>query len=98
MKINVLAADFRPTPATNFRLLLQAELGRRCAGNTHYSLRAFAKFLALDHATLSQLLRGKRRLTARTIVKLGTRLSLPRSPSCPSRKAQARFRGLGVCQ
>jgi uncharacterized protein (TIGR02147 family) len=76
VKINVLSADVRPTPATDFRLLLQAELGRRCAGNPQYSLRAFAKFLALDHATLSQLLRGKRRLTARTIVKLGTRLGL----------------------
>jgi uncharacterized protein (TIGR02147 family) len=57
-------------------LLLQAELARRCADNPHYSLRAFAKYLGLDHATLSQLLRGKRRLTTRMIVKLGTRLGL----------------------
>jgi uncharacterized protein (TIGR02147 family) len=76
VKTNTLAAVVRPTPATSFRLLLQAELARRCAGNPHYSLRAFAKYLALDHATLSQLLRGKRRLTTRMIVKLGARLGL----------------------
>jgi uncharacterized protein (TIGR02147 family) len=57
-------------------MLLQAELGRRCAKNSHYSLRAFAKFLGLDHATLSQLMRGKRRLTRKMITKLGTRLGL----------------------
>jgi uncharacterized protein (TIGR02147 family) len=74
VKTNTHAVVVRPTPATSFRLLLQAELGRRCASNPQYSLRAFAKFLALDHSTLSQLLRGKRRLTPRMIVKLGTRL------------------------
>jgi uncharacterized protein (TIGR02147 family) len=39
-------------------------------------MRAFAKFLAVDHASLSQILRGKRALTARMILKLGTRLGL----------------------
>ncbi|NOT08574.1 MAG: TIGR02147 family protein [Gemmatimonadales bacterium] len=58
----------------SFRRLLQVELGRRCARNPRYSLRAFANFLGVDHATLSQLLRGKRRLTDRTIRKLGVRL------------------------
>jgi uncharacterized protein (TIGR02147 family) len=76
VKTNVLAAVVRPTPETSFRLLLQAELGRRCARNPQYSLRAFAKYLTLDHATLSQLLRGRRRLTAKMIVKLGARLGL----------------------
>ncbi|MBI3407348.1 MAG: TIGR02147 family protein [Planctomycetes bacterium] len=63
------------TPDT-FRVMLQAELAGRCARNPHYSLRAFAKFLGVHHATLSQLLRGKRRLTARVIEKLGGRLGL----------------------
>jgi uncharacterized protein (TIGR02147 family) len=69
----------RPSESTCFRLFVQAELGRRCAKNPHYSLRAFAKYLAIDHATLSQLLRGKRPLSARTIVRLGTRLGLERA-------------------
>jgi transcriptional regulator with XRE-family HTH domain len=79
VKTNLLATPVRPTASTCFRLFLQAELGRRCAGNTQYSLRAFAKYLAIDHATLSQLLRGKRPLTPRTILKLGTRLGLERA-------------------
>jgi uncharacterized protein (TIGR02147 family) len=76
VKTNALAPLERPTPATSFRLFLQAELGRRCARSPRYSLRAFARFLGIDHATLSQLLRGKRRLTARTIARLGIRLGL----------------------
>ncbi len=61
-----------------FPPVLAGGAGRRCAKNPQYSLRAFAKFLAVDHATVSQLLRGKRALTARTILKLGTRLGLDR--------------------
>jgi uncharacterized protein (TIGR02147 family) len=68
-------ADRSPSPAS-FRQVLQAELARRCSNNPQYSLRAFAKYLGLDHSTLSQLLRGKRRLTARAIRKFATRLGL----------------------
>lgn len=57
----------RPTEETSFRLRLQAELARRCSTNPAYSLRAFARDLEIDHSTLSQLLRGKRALTAPTI-------------------------------
>lgn len=59
-----------------FRQLLQEELARRCARNAQYSLRAFATFLRIDHATLSQLLRGRRPCTERTIRRLGARLGL----------------------
>jgi hypothetical protein len=79
VKTNLLATAARPTESTCFRLYLQAELGRRCARNPQYSLRAFAKYLASDHATISQLLRGRRPFTARTIVRLGTRLGLDRA-------------------
>jgi uncharacterized protein (TIGR02147 family) len=78
MKTNLLATAVRPDESTSFRLFLHAELGRRCARNPQYSLRAFAKFLGIDHATLSQLLRRKRALTARAILKMGTRLGLDR--------------------
>jgi transcriptional regulator with XRE-family HTH domain len=59
-----------------FRQLLQAELDRRCAANNRYSLRAFARALAIDHSTLSQILRGKRRVTARKVRTLGARMRL----------------------
>lgn len=58
----------------SFRLTLQGELARRCAENPQYSLRAFAKFLGIDHSTLSQMLRGKRPFTEKSIRKFGVRL------------------------
>jgi transcriptional regulator with XRE-family HTH domain len=65
-----------PTPDTSFRLFLQSELARRCARNAQYSMRAFAMHLDVDHSTLSQWLRGRRPLTARSIESLGRRLGL----------------------
>jgi transcriptional regulator with XRE-family HTH domain len=59
-----------------FRSVLQSEFDRRRCANPRYSLRAFARFLAVDHATLSQILRGKRRVTARNVKALGRRLKL----------------------
>ncbi|MGE0431978.1 MAG: TIGR02147 family protein [Planctomycetota bacterium] len=77
MKRNATQPPARPeSDATRFRLYLQAELARRCATNPQYSLRAFALDLDIDHATLSQLLRGKRTMTAATIERLGARLKL----------------------
>jgi len=65
-----------PAPAERFGVFLRRELARRCAGNPRYSLRAFARRLAIDHSTLSQILRGKRAVTAETIERLGIRLDL----------------------
>lgn len=62
-------------PST-FSAVLRAELTRRCARNPSYSLRAFARSLAMDHATLSQLLRGRRPMTAELVQQLGERLGL----------------------
>ncbi len=76
MKIHVGDSKATGRGERSFRHLLQSELARRCANNSQYSLRAFAKYLGLDHSTLSQLLRGKRRLTARSIRKFGVRLGL----------------------
>ena len=75
MKAHVLN-DAAP-PTHRFRVFLQEELAQRCARNPRYSLRAFARYLTLDHSTLSQMLRGRRRFTARTIERIGKRLSLP---------------------
>lgn len=64
------------TGPESFRERLQAELAARCNRNPRYSLRAFAGFLAVDHATLSQLMRGKRALTPSMIRRLGGRIGL----------------------
>ncbi len=79
MKTNVAELLPRLEPSSSFRLYLQAELARRCAANSQYSLRSFALHLGVNHSTLSQLLRGKRSLTQRTIEKLGERLGLDRT-------------------
>src|SRR2546421_309690 len=60
----------------DFRLFLQSILVERCKKNSNYSLRAFAKSLRIDHATLSQILRGKRSLSEATKQKLGEALGL----------------------
>lgn len=67
------------TSGRHFREFLQQELARRCAANPHYSLRAFAKSLSVDHSTLSQILRGRRRLTGEMIRTLACELKLPES-------------------
>jgi uncharacterized protein (TIGR02147 family) len=76
VKTNIITSLQQPVPSSSFRLYLQAELARRCAANPQYSLRSFALQLGINHSTLSQLLRGKRPLTARAIEKLGQRLGL----------------------
>ena len=60
----------------SFRMHLQAVLAQHCARNPRYSLRALARHLGMNHSTLSQLLRGKRQLSTRTIRVLGQRLGL----------------------
>lgn len=64
------------SPSSSFRLRLQSELAARCARNPQYSLRSFARHLDIDHSTLSQFLRGKRKLTEATIQKLGAALKI----------------------
>lgn len=68
--------DSTATGFGSFRERLQAELAARCERNPRYSLRAFARFLGLDHASLSQLLRGKRSMTESAIRRLGARIAL----------------------
>ena len=59
-----------------FRDQLRREFERRRENNPRYSLRAFARSIGTDHSTLSQILRGRRRLTQRTIARLGANLRL----------------------
>jgi uncharacterized protein (TIGR02147 family) len=44
--------------------------------NPRFSLRSFAKQLGIDHSTLSQILRGRRRLSARALEAVGKRMGL----------------------
>jgi transcriptional regulator with XRE-family HTH domain len=63
-------------PAVTFCTVLKTEFERRRSANLRYSLRSFARDLSIDHSTLSQILRGRRRLTGRSVRALGRRLRL----------------------
>lgn len=62
-----------------FRKYIQHEFAERSRKNPSYSLRAFAQKLGINHATLSTILNGKRKLTRETALRLGQQLGL--SPS-----------------
>jgi hypothetical protein len=60
----------------HFRTALKLEFRRRTGRNPRYSLRAFARDLGSDHATLSQIFRGRRSLSPRMVRRFGARLRL----------------------
>jgi uncharacterized protein (TIGR02147 family) len=62
-----------------FRRLLQDELVRRCNANPRYSLRSFARSLAVDYSVLSKIIRGERKPGMRAVTSLSEKLGL--SPS-----------------
>jgi uncharacterized protein (TIGR02147 family) len=56
--------------------LLQERLRAAMRRNPRFSLRSFAKQLGIDHSTLSQILRGRRRISARALEAIGRRMGL----------------------
>jgi transcriptional regulator with XRE-family HTH domain len=62
--------------AVTFRERLMQEFAARRAVNARYSLRAFANLLGADHATLSQILRGKRQVPVERIGSWARKLKL----------------------
>lgn len=68
-----------PAAGRAFRCLLRHQLAERCRRNPHYSIRAFALWLRVDHSTLAKLIRGIRPISISTVVRLGTRLGLDRT-------------------
>lgn len=59
-----------------FKAYLQQEFVKRTMKNPSYSLRAFAQHLGLNHATLSTLISGKRKITRATVEKIAKSLNL----------------------
>jgi transcriptional regulator with XRE-family HTH domain len=56
------------------RAILDTEFSRRKRVNSRYSLRAFARSLEIEHSTLSQLQRGKRAMTWKSIRRIASRM------------------------
>jgi len=72
-----------------FRRRLIQEFDARRARNSRYSLRSFARFLGLDHATLTQILKGRRRMPKGRIHDCAKRLGMSAD------EASAYFAGAG---
>jgi hypothetical protein len=61
---------YRGAAATRLRTILQDEFLLRKRRNPRYSLRAFARSVSVEHSTLSQLLRGKRPITWKSVTEI----------------------------
>jgi transcriptional regulator with XRE-family HTH domain len=61
---------------TSFNRRLELEFEERRRKNSRYSMRAFALLLGVDHSTLSQILRGTRRMPAGRIRAWAKRLGI----------------------
>jgi transcriptional regulator with XRE-family HTH domain len=64
----------RASAAIRLRTILDQEFARRKRVNARYSLRAFAKSVDLEHSTLSQLMRGRRTMTWKSIQAIAGKL------------------------
>lgn len=56
--------------------ILRRELGKRCATNPRYSLRAFAKALEISPASLSLILNGKRLPSRKSVKRITEKIEL----------------------
>jgi uncharacterized protein (TIGR02147 family) len=56
--------------------LLKLEFDKRRERNPNFSLRAFARYLEISPAQLSQMMAGKRTITVKAMKKIGARLDL----------------------
>jgi hypothetical protein len=77
---------------------LQTEFGERKRRNPRYSLRAFARDLATSHASLSQILRGQRRVSLRLALQLGRRIGISAqeiSAGCAAQLDESVLRAIG---
>jgi transcriptional regulator with XRE-family HTH domain len=63
-------------PALDFRIFLEREFLRRCRKNKLYSLRSFASQLEIEASFLSKLIRGKQKITSKTIERIGQKIGI----------------------
>jgi len=76
-----LTADRHHASAYDIPSLLRERLRAAMRRNPRFSLRSFAKQLGIDHSTLSQVLRSRRRLSARALESVGKRMGLSEEAS-----------------
>lgn len=71
-----LARIFLSMQSESFIQILRAEYTRRCEKNSQYSLRSYARYLGINVACLSVILKGKRPLTSKMIDRLSKKMDL----------------------
>ena len=76
MKIALTSGAHTSAEANDIPSLLRERLRTAMRRNPRFSLRSFAKQLGIDHSTLSQVLRSRRRLSARALGAVGKRMGL----------------------
>jgi hypothetical protein len=77
----------------DFKSHLQHELLERCRRNPNYSLRSFAKSLNISPSALSAMINGKRTITSKMMLKLGSAIGL--TPAQVTKLAKSNISGLG---
>jgi plasmid maintenance system antidote protein VapI len=77
---------------------LTTELNRRLARNPRYSIRAFARSLALHHSTVVRLVNGTRRASGPMLHRIGRRLGLSDSEVVSMRRQEVAARVLQAAQ
>lgn len=64
------------TNHSDYRLILKEELDNRCGQNPHYSLRAFARDLAVAPSRLSEILNYKQGLSRKAATKIAEQIGM----------------------
>ena len=82
----------------DLRSRLTTELNRRLERNPRYSVRAFARSLALHHTTVVRLVRGTRRASGPLLNRIGRRLGLSDSEVVSMRREEVAARVLEAVQ
>ena len=82
----------------DLRTRLAAEFRMRLERNPRYSMRAFARSLALHHTTLARLFKGTRRASRSLVNRIGRRLRLSRDEVRILHQREIAVRVLGAAQ
>jgi uncharacterized protein (TIGR02147 family) len=76
VKTSVIRDTEKSAAAFDIAAFLRERFRAATGRNSRFSLRSFAKQLGIDHSTLSQVLRNRRRLSARDLKVVGRRIGM----------------------
>jgi hypothetical protein len=89
---------YRASAAIRLCTILKIEFARRRSVNPRYSLRAFARSIDVEHSTLSQLLRGKRPMTWKSIGRIARTVRWPGASVLKVSSQETRFDSRSVAR